>query len=110
MADGSELPDTLEQAIEESSTGIHSYDWGAMLHNVVHYAAEYARNRGEEEKVEHIHDWAENVDVVLAAALESGDTVYRCEACSYNWFGAESGGTCPRCNRRAPVENLFARE
>ena len=108
MSDESTLPDVLEQAIEEEESGLPAYEMGATLNNVARYASQYARERDENDRVKQIHEWAENVDAVLAAAADAGDTVYRCEACSYNWFGGDGGGTCPKCNRRAPVEDLFS--
>jgi len=108
MSEEGDLPGVLEQAIEEDESALPAYEMGATLSNVVRYASQYARKRGEEDRVEQIHEWADTVDAVLAAAADAGDTVYRCEACSYNWFGGDGGGTCPKCNRRAPVKDRFS--
>lgn len=102
------LPDVLERAVGDGESGLPVGELAATGTNVTTYACNYAREQGQDDRVQQIRQWAKKVDAVLAAAEDAGDTVYHCEACSYNWFGAESGGTCPKCNRRAPVEDRFS--
>lgn len=103
----SNIPGILENGLNEASKGIRGQISPVMSENVTNYACRHARANGEPEKAEKIIEWAEKMDYILGAALKSGDTVYECEACNHHWFGAESAGTCPQCNRRAPVTDVF---